>query len=920
MIRSLAKTSIKNTIKLLKKATKIEEKINAPTGLTNKRLNAVFGTRGLADMLLYRRFEMISERDNMGLYEMADGRRGYMIQITPPPYLGDRTENIFKNLIAALAKEGFVMNITTYASKNIKHEIDRWEYLHSASPKIDNPLILKEWVQGRSAAYRKWSKKSMMRFVDVRLRNFITVISVLTPYGSNDEQIIDSYRKAFAGLQKFGPACFFPEDLLRMTNEIFKPNKESWEPEYDSSIPLNNQIGLNTKINVTEKSRKNGSFVIDDTMHVQTLTTARMPRYLSMFAYQQLFYDVFGEEIDIPLPSSYMVSMTISAKDLEDVAQSKVDKAVNDQDQLRRIGIKDASKNPHFGDRYNESVETVAAVKERGERLYKTMFQIFVFEEDEGRLDRQTKALMERFKLSNSGGWILEPERHPVVALNTFLFSFPLMHLDFMQDTHLKHRFFHRWTSNNASTAPIVSDAKGSGDFINIFEGRTGQLIRLDPKTESNQNIIIIGPMGTGKSYLINELIMSSVSQGVKCRAFDLGRSSEAICKNIGGKHIEFDADSNICMNFFTNIIERNAEYVDEENGGQIVNGKIIDPEEYSTIIPMIGLMCKQDLKSSFGDYADDNALRQEMSIYIQRAVEMSHRRRGRSAGMREVLENLKEIRDRYVKTKGLDPENINMLISGLHNYGSPNGMYFKYFNGANNIDIADYDLAVFEFENLRNMGDLLYVAQAGIMQKIATELFYNRDTPKLFSIDEVKIMALDNPIMVSYLEDFSLRLRKYGVIFIQATQASSHYQTAHPKAKEMYNLAAWKIFLKRDEASIENDIRSGAISIGPFEKRVMTSLQFNPPDFAEFYVMGVKNTMVCRLKVEPLSNLLYTTNPQDYQRIRNASVNTGLSKIGAIYYLSKIDDGVEEKEALNMAKTYEERVEKTKTISDNGE
>lgn len=912
MIKSFAKASVNAAAQLLQKVTKIDEKINTPTGLTNKRLNAIFSTRGVTDMLNYRSFEMISAKDNMGFYEMGDGRRGYILQITPPPYLGDRTELIFKNLIKSLAKEGFVVHINTFVSKNLEYEINRWEAIHSGSPRVDNPLVLKEWTKGRANAYRKWTKESMMRFSDVRLRNFITMISVLTPYGSTNEEIIDSYRNALAGLGKFNPVCFFPADLLRVTNEIFKPNLKSWEPHYDPQLPLNHQIGLNTKINVTKKSRKKGTFIIDDTMHVQTLTTAKMPKRLSMFSYQQLFNDVFGDDISIPVPSSYMVSMTISAKDLEKVAEEKVAKAVNDQEQLRKIGIKDASKNPHFGDRYAESVETVKAIKEDGERLYKTMYQIFIMEDDEAKLDRHSKALIERFKLSENGGWILEPERHPVVALETFMFSFPLVYLDFMQETLLKNRFFHRWTSNNATTAPIVSDAKGAGDFINIFEGRTGQAQRLDWRAESNQNVIIIGPMGTGKSYLINEIIMSSISQGVRCRVFDLGGSSESVCKNIGGKHIEFDVDKDICMNFFTNIAEIDAEYIDEKAGGIIVKGKAIHPEEYSTIIPMIGLMCKQDLKSSFGDYADDNALRQELSVYIQKAVEIAHRRRGRSAGMREVVEVLKEIRDNEVKGKGLNPDSINSLISGLHNYGSQTGMYYKYFNGANNIEIEGHDLAVFEFEKLRNMGDLLYVAQAGIMQKIATELFYDRDTPKLFSIDEVKVMALDNPIMVSYLEDFSLRLRKYGVLFVQATQASSHYQNAHPKAREMYSLAAWKIFLQRDEASIESDIKSGALSVGPFEKRIMNSLKFNPPDFAEFYVQGVKTTMVCRLKVDPLSNLLYTTSPSDRQKINASMQLTGFDRIGAIYYLAKMDDGFSEEEALNYAKKYSNNVNKT--------
>jgi len=901
MFKATAKKLIDAAIKVTKKVTKIDEKVNTETGLTNKRLDAIFSTRGLSDMLLYRRFDRISIDDDMGIYEMADGRRGFIIQITPPQYLGNNTQKLFRHAIASLAKEGNTVHISTYASKNLDYEINRWKDIHHGNAKVDHPSVLKDWAETRANAYKKWTKKSMMRFTDVRLRNFITTVSVLLPYGVSDDEVIDYYRKAMAGFTNFSPTCFYPEDLMRMYNEMFRPNDESWEAIYDPNMPLNHQIGLNTKINVTPKDRERGTITIDSTMKMKTLTTARMPKHISLSQYQQLFYDIYGDDIAIPLPSSYLVSMTIAAIDLEKIADNAVDKAVGDQDTLRRLGIKDVSKNPHFGDRYTECVETVSAIKEKGERLYKTMYQIFIFEEDEAKLDRHSKALIERFKLSENGGWTLEAEKHPVVAINTLLYSLPLMYLDFMREHHLKHRFFQRWTSNNAATAPIVADSKGIGDFTNLAIGRTGQAIRIDWRAESNQNIIIIGPMGTGKSFLLNELLMSSVSQGIRVRAFDLGGSSKSTCQNVGGKHIEFDIDQDICMNFFTNIIEiDDQDYFDEEKNC-VVKGSIVHPEEYSTIIPMIGLMCKQDLKSSFQEYADDNALRQDLSTYIQRAVELAHRARGKEAGMREVVEVLKEIRQQNM-TGGLSTKNVDILISGLYNYGNQNGMYYRYFNGANNIDISEYDLAVFEFEKLKNMGDLLYVAQAGIMQKIAVEFFYNRDIPKMFSIDEAKIMALDNVVMISYLEDFALRLRKYGAIFSQATQASSHYQNSHPKAREMYSLAAWKVFLPRDETAIATDIASGAIVIGPFQRRIMESLKFNPPDYSEFYLMGTKMSVVCRLKVDPLSYWLYTTSPSDNRKITQTSTQTGLDRIGSIYYLAKTMDGVSHEEALDYA------------------
>lgn len=913
MFKGIAKAIVAGTLAAAKGITKIDKKINTPTGLTIKRMNAVFATRGVADMLHYRRFQILSEKEKAGVYEMADGRRGFILQITPPPYLGSNSQKRFRHFIASLAQEGNVIHISTYASKNVSKEIGRWKELHhcnssipnefgkTVSARVGDPSVLQDWVENRASAYTKWTTQSMMRYVDVRLRNFITTVAVLAPYGASDAELIDMYRTSIQGLSSFSPECFYPEELMSMYSEIFKPNAETWEVPYDDNILLNQQIGLNTKINVTDHDRETGMLTIDDTMKMQTLTTVKMPKHLGMAQFQQLFFDIFGDDIRIPLPSSYFVSMTIAAKDIEKIAEKAVNKALSDQNMLRKLGIKDIAKNPQFGDRYNESVETVNAIKEKGERLFNTMFQIFVFENDEAKLDRSCKALIERFKLSDNGGWILEKERHPVVSLNTMLYSLPLMYLDFMREHHLKHRFFLRWTSNNAATAPIVADAKGFGDFMNIVPGRTGQLIRIDWKAASNQNIIIIGPMGVGKSFFINEMLMSAATSGVLVRAFDLGGSAKSVCLNAKARHIEFDLESGICMNFFTNIIEIEQEFRNPDTG-LIEMGKIIHPEEYSTIVPMIGLMCKQDLKSSYNEYADDSLIRQELSIYVQRALETAHRRRQTDAGMREVYEALHEIQLEE-KKNNRNVSNINSLITGLYNYGHINGMYFKYFNGTNNIDISDYDFAIFEFEKLKNMGDLLYVAQAGIMQRIAAEFFYlPREIPKMFGVDEAKIMALDNKIMISYLEDFSLRLRKYGAVFYLATQDSQHFENSDPKARSMFSLAAWKVFFERDESAIEKDIKTGILSLGAFEKRIMASIKHSPPDYSEFCLVRGNYSMVCRLKVDTFSYWLFTTNAAEMGKISDAENKYGLSRVGAITYLSKIDDGVAPDVALEIA------------------
>ncbi|MDD3465658.1 MAG: TraC family protein [Campylobacterales bacterium] len=884
LIRNLARKSIKYSVSAFKTLSGWDDLLLSEKSFTYKQLNAFYAHSGLSKMLLYDDYKEIET--GVGIYRMADKRHGFILQITPPAYLGENTEKRFRNLIATLAKDGYVLHIMTYASENLEAEIGEFENLHHCDCNIRQKDMLRDWVKNRANSYRQWTRESMMLHTDVRLRNFVTLVSVICPYGSKKDDILDVYRTALEGLKAFSPRNFGADDLLTLCDELFRPSKRKWKAEYDPNVKLSNAIGLNTEMTFDEEDQKRGLVTIDKTRKMQAITTSKMPKDITLTAFQQLFYDVFGDEIKLPIPSPYMISMTISAKNLDKTAEDVREDAVHNKDQLRKMGMKDIDQHPQFGDRYQECDDTIFAIVDKGERLFNTSLQFFVFDEDQAKLDRNCKALIEKFKLADNGGWYIEKEKHSLYSLITFLYSLPLMHLDFMEQTHLEPRFNKRWTSNNAKTAPIVSDAKGFGKWRFVTVGRSGQFQRLDWRAGSNQNIVIIGPMGVGKSFFNNELVVSSLSQGAKIRSFDLGDSMKEVCINNGGKHIAFKKNTNTSLNFFTHIPASKRKYFDEDQGKEVYD-LCIEPDALITTVPIVGLMCKLDLKSTYSDNPAADIMKTEMSIYIQKAIEKAFFRKKYAAGMEEVYNILLEMR-KEAKSKGYNEDYLQSLIVGLYNYGHPNGLLYSYLNGPNTIDFSDNDFAVFEYKELQSMGDLLYVAQATIMQKIATEFYYlPRELPKMFGIDEGKVLALGNPVMMSYIEEFSLTLRKYKADFYIATQATAHFDT--PEAKNFYSLAAWKIFLPRNETDIETDIKSGMLALSPFEKKLMASLQYNPPDFSEFYVQSGKLSMVCRLKVDAYSYWLYTTNPEDIGTINNTEKEYGYTKREAITYLANL-------------------------------
>ncbi|MCV5736385.1 type IV secretion system protein TraC, partial [Escherichia coli] len=61
----------------------------------------------------------------------------------------------------------------------------------------------------------------------------------------------------------------------------------------------------------------------------------------------------------------------------------------------------------------------------------------------------------------------------------------------------------------------------------------------------------IAAQSGSGKSFLVNEIISSYLSEGGQCWVIDVGRSYEKLCEVYDGEFLQFGRDSGICLNPF---------------------------------------------------------------------------------------------------------------------------------------------------------------------------------------------------------------------------------------------------------------------------------------------------------------------------------------------------------------------------------
>ena len=107
----------------------------------------------------------------------------------------------------------------------------------------------------------------------------------------------------------------------------------------------------------------------------------------------------------------------------------------------------------------------------------------------------------------------------------------------------------------------IFGVSKGTGTPHVELISRNGQVMSLSLHDSStNQNGVIAAESGSGKSFLLNELILSYMSEGARVWVIDAGKSYKKLCESLNGDFVEFSDRSKISLNPFQTIVNWNDE------------------------------------------------------------------------------------------------------------------------------------------------------------------------------------------------------------------------------------------------------------------------------------------------------------------------------------------------------------------------
>lgn len=918
----MAKSAGKIILDLTKK---IGEIILTPSGALSKKMGlksqqykAIYGERNPSSFLVHRSY-IKEEDDKYGIYNMANYRKGFMLEVSPGPYLGEALEETIRMLLSSITTDDLSIQFTTFASANIQNYIDAYEHHHNKMDKlnIDGKRAIRTLSRKKIEYYKKWTKESMISDgFDLRARNLRNIIAVTVNKKTSYKELDYIYSLVRNSLESINPIEFDGIEMVTLAQELFNPSKSNYNCKNIEDMRMNQMMVSGTRISLSKEENlqkekitmddvfdKDGSFRIQDT-YVKVFTTDSFPKNTSLSEVQSAIFEPFGKQPQITMPCRFLATVTIAFDDIKKNAKWQAWKAGHGIGQLSLLPTTVEDKKPEIRERRIEYRNVVQAIEQFREYPLDAMVTYILIDEDKDKVNTYGELLKNRLEGLDSGSWILKEESKPIIAFLSFLYSIPGQYSKSYKRKSQKFKILFK--INNSKIIPLFSDFKGFGNPIMLLFGRTGQMQSFSMyPSDTNSNFSLVGPPGTGKSTFLNELIVSSLDCGCVIRSIDLGNSQKRTCELAGGQYEEFKPSTKKCLNFFTNI---RTELKKTEEGKTI---EIIAADELITIVPMVGKMAGVSVYSE-ADKArpgiSDQLKEKQLQNIIENALQVAFDRVGRSAGMQDVYESLLE-QSQYYKNKAR-PELSNLVYDiavAIEDYvkvdlGGDNqkqGKYFEYYNGANNLDLVK-DYFLLEMEDVKNKSaEFATIVTMGVLQKMAEEGYRRQDVFKWYLIDEASD-PLKDFLFVKFLENFGLRIRKYGGGVGIITQLLKHFHVNN-EARSLYDVMSFKIFLEQEKEHIEAGIRDGNLSLNSIQEHLMKSVKRRGSEYSEVMIIHRGQTMISRLKLDPFSAWLFRADLDGKKAIAEVRTAFGLGELEAVEFLVNKQENTEISDRDNL-------------------
>lgn len=390
---------------------------------------------------------------------------------------------------------------------------------------------------------------------------------------------------------------------------------------------------------------------------------------------------------------------------------------------------------------------------------------------------------------------------------------------------------------------PVFGEWKGTGTFHVALISRNGQLMSLSlHDSDTNKNAVIAAESGSGKSFLLNEIIVSYLSEGAQVWVIDAGKSYKKLNEQLDGDFLQFDEASKICLNPF--------ELIDDWK------------EDEDTISALIAAMASE--KEKLSDF--------------------------QMAGLKQILKRLWETKGQTMTVDDIAAECLGHTEQRMHDIGqqlfsfTSKGGYGQYFHGHNTMRFEN-PFTVLELDELQGRTHLRQVVLMQLIFQIQREMYLGeRNRKKIMIIDEAWDLIKAGPVSV-FIEHGFRKFRKYGGSAIIATQSLNDLYE-NPVGRAIAENANMMLLLGQKPETIASIRDSGRLVLSEAGFNLLSTVASVGGVYSEIFVKsGHTGVGVGRLIVSNFEKMLFSTAPEDVNAIENYT-NQGLNVTDAINHV----------------------------------
>lgn len=373
---------------------------------------------------------------------------------------------------------------------------------------------------------------------------------------------------------------------------------------------------------------------------------------------------------------------------------------------------------------------------------------------------------------------------------------------------------------------PVFGEWKGTGTFHVALISRNGQLMSLSlHDSDTNKNAVIAAESGSGKSFLLNEIIVSYLSEGAQVWVIDAGKSYKKLNEQLDGDFLQFDEASQICLNPF--------ELIDDWK------------EDEDTISALIAAMASE--KEKLSDF--------------------------QMAGLKQILKMLWEQKGQQMTIDDIAEHCLNhpeqrMIDIGQQLFSfTSRGGYGQYFHGHNTMRFEN-PFTVLELDELQGRTHLRQVVLMQLIFQIQREMYLGeRNRKKIMIIDEAWDLIKSGPVSV-FIEHGFRKFRKYGGSAIIATQSLNDLYE-NPVGRAIAENANMMLLLGQKPETIASIRESGRLVLSDGGFNLLSTVASVGGVYSEIFVKsGHTGVGVGRLIVSNFEKMLFSTAPEDVNAI----------------------------------------------------